>query len=190
MRLIVVAVLLGVVATSAEARPRFYMQIQGVKEPAGTKPSVQDQARTYFQQELGKHPEVVTTLKDPAPVGKELERELKARKLQGYGVVLRVTRVSHSLNPPAKGKVYHVLMVDVAVAIDAEKIPSGQLALAGEGNAQVGTEVSRLNEKERIQLTHEALLEAVHQAVGKSVTRLASPEKASKPPRRRARRKR
>jgi len=187
---IVVATLFALACGSADARPRFYMEIRGVKEPANTKPSIKAKALTYLQQELEKHAEVVTKLGDPPPQGEDLQRELKARRLQGYNLVLRVTKASHSLNPPAKGKVYRVLMVEVAVAIDADKIPSSQMALAGEGNAQVGTEVSRYKEKERVQLTHEALLEAIRQAVDKSVAKLSGGGKSKKSKKRRSRRKR
>jgi hypothetical protein len=162
---------LGAGAVS-EGRPRFYMEVRAVKEPPKTSPSLKERGKQVFLDELKKHPEVVTDLGDPPPTGAELAKALKTRRLTGYGLVLRITKVAHSLNPPAKGKVYKVLMVEVAVAIDAEKIPSGQMALAGEGNAQVGTEVSRVKEKERIQLTHEALTEAIRQAVGKSVAKL------------------
>lgn len=178
--LLVGALLLGALGEAA-ARPRLYFEIRGVKEPQGTKPSLKDRARAVFLEEIKKHPQVVTDLGDPPPA--DLAKALKSRRLAGYGLVLRVTKVAHSMNPPPKGKVYRVLMVEVAVAIDAEKIPSGQMALAGEGSAQVGTEVSRFKEKERVQLVNEALLEAIRQAVGKSIDKL-SPGAKKRPARR------
>lgn len=175
-------------AAASEGRPRFYMEVRSVKEPPRTSPSLKEPGKAIFLTELKKHPQVVTELGDPPPSGPDLEKALKAKRLTGYGLVLRITKASHSLNPPAKGKVYKVLMVEVSVAIDAEKIPSGQMALAGEGTAQVGTEVRRVKEKERVQLMHEALTEAIRQAVDRSVAKLSGGAKGGK--RRRSRRPR
>ena len=159
-------------AAASEGRPRFYMEVRAVKEPPKTTPSLTERGKAIFLSELKKHPQVVTELGDPPPSGPALEKALKARRLTGYGLVLRITKASHSLNPPPKGKVYRVLMVEVSVAVAAEKIPSGQMALAGEGTAQVGTEVSRVKEKERVQLMYEALTEAIRQAVDRSIGKL------------------
>jgi hypothetical protein len=175
------------VSAVAEARPRYYVELRGVKEPAKSRPSLRAKAKAIVPEEFGKHPAVVTSLGDPTPKGKALAKALKARRLTGYGVILRITKASHSILPPEKGKAYRRLLVEVAVAIDAEKIPSGQMALAGQGNAQVATEISRYTEKERDQLAHEALTEAVRQAVGKSVNKLSG-GKAKR--RRRGRRRR
>jgi hypothetical protein len=173
----------------AEAKPRLYWELREVREPAKAKPSMKSKARAIFNAELKKHPEVVTQL-DPRPSGDELAKTLKRRKLTGYAMVLRITKIGHSMNPPAPGKVYKVLMVEVNVAIDAEKIPSGQMALAGQGSAQVGTEVSRFKEKERIQLTIEALTEAIGQAVKRSVGKLTGKKKRRRRSRGRRRRAR
>lgn len=189
-RSVMLACGLVVVGTAAisEGRPRFYMEVRAVKEPPKTTPSLKERGKAIFLSELKKHPQVVTELGDPPPSGPALAKALKAKRLTGYGLVLRVTKASHSLNPPPKGKVYRVLMVEVSVAIDAEKIPSGQMALAGEGTSQVGTEVSRVKEKERVQLTYEALTEAIRQAVDRSVAKLGGGTKKGK--RRRSRRAR
>lgn len=181
-RSVMLACWLATLATAAvsEGRPRFYMEVRAVKEPPKTAPSLKERGKAVFLSELKKHPQVVTELSDPPPSGPALEKALKAKRLTGYGLVLRITRASHSLNPPAKGKVYKVLMVEVSVAIDAEKIPSGQIALAGEGTSQVGIEVSRVKEQERVQLTYEALTDAVRQAVDRSIDKLGGGTKGGK----------
>ena len=172
--------------TVAEARPRLYVELRDVKEPDGTKPSLTAKARAIVLREFGKHPAVVTQLGTPAPTGAALHKVLKKRRLKGFGTVLRITKASHSIKPPPKGKGYRMLLFEVAVAIDAEKIPTGQMALAGQGTATVGTEIGRFKEQERVQLSHEALTEAIRQAVDKSVKKLNPP----KGKRRRARRRR
>ena len=63
------------------------------------------------------------------------------------------------------------------MAIDAEKIPSGQITMAGEGSAQIGVEVSRFKQKELDKLTEEALADAIRQAVDKSIKKLSPPSK-------------
>lgn len=189
-RLLCAALILATPAAAVAKGAKLYIETRGVKEPPGTKPSLVDKARALLEAELKQQPAVTTDLGSPPPDAKRIEESLKAKRLQGYGIVLRVTKASHSLNPPAKGKVYKTLMVEVAVAIDAEKIPSGQMALAGEGTAEVGTEVARLQEKERVQLTHEALAEAIKQAVVRSVAKLTAPPEKAGGPGKRAPRKR
>jgi len=180
--------LLGLLAAApAQAKgPRFYFDVRGVQVPAGSRPELKEKARAILIAELKKQASVVLELGSPAPKGEELEKALKDRKLDGYGLVLRVTKSGHTLQPPPAGKTYKVLMVEVAVAIDAEKIPSGQMALAGEGTASVGTEVTSVKEKERLQLLGEALADAIKQAVAKSITKLGQ---AGKPEKRPARKK-
>jgi hypothetical protein len=176
-------------SASAKAR-RFYCELRGVQEPKGTSPSLKDKAKTLLMAELKKHPRVVLDLGSPPPRGEELSKSLKANGLDGYALVLRITKASHSLNPPAAGKVYKVLMVEVEVSIDAEKIPSGQMALAGQGSTQVGTEVNRFKDKERVELLHEALATATREAVSKSIAKLGGGKKRVKKRRSRRRKKR
>ena len=157
----------------AAGKAMFYFQVQGVRLAKGIDGKVEQQAQKLLHDILEKNPKIVTNLGDKPLAGKELEKQLKAMQLDGYGVILRVTKAQHSLEPPPKGKVFKILMVEVQVAIDAEKIPSGQMALAGEGMAQVGTETRKFNVKERDQLRGEALTDAINQAITKSVTRLS-----------------
>jgi hypothetical protein len=167
-------------------RPRLYLQVQDVKLSASVAQKkecrITGHARDLLTRELAGRPEVVTDLGGDAAKlkGPALERELKRRGLQGFGIVLRITACDHELLPPAQGKVYRVLMVNMGVAIDAEKIPSGQMALAGEGRASVGTEVSRIKEKERKQLLKEATGVAIKQAVDRTIAKTTKPAKRRK----------
>jgi hypothetical protein len=181
--------LLTLLATAgqADARPRFYFDVRGVKLPPKASASLKEKAKELLIAELKKQPSVVLELGDPRPSGAGLEQALKSRRLTGYGLVVRVTKAETTLQPPAPGKVFRVLSGEVDVAIDAEKVPSGQMALAGEGNAQVGTEVKQVKDKERTEILQEALAEAIKQAVVKSITRLAAPPKPEKPVRRKKR---
>ncbi len=173
------ALLAGTSPAIAAKPAKFYFEVRAVQVPAGAGADLKERARGVLLAELKKQPLVVMELGDPRPRGADLEKALKARKLAGYELVLRVVKSKHSLQPPPAGKVYKMLMVEVEVAIDAQKIPSGQMALAGEGTAQVGTEVSAVKQE----LLSEALGEAIKQAVAKSVSRLGAFQ-AGKPPRR------
>jgi hypothetical protein len=164
----------------APTGPRYYWEVRGIKVPPGSPPMLKDKAKGLFLAELKKQPAIVLELEPKPASADELEKALRARKLDGFGVVLRVTKSTHELRPPAPGKAFKTLMVEVSVAIDAEKLPSGQLALAGEGNSQVGTEVKAVKEKERLQLMVEALTDAIHQAVEKSVVKLSTPDKPAR----------
>jgi hypothetical protein len=176
------ALALVVGASSASAKPpKFYFQLRGVQAPAKSPASVKDKAKEVLIAELKKQPSVVLDLGQPA-TPEQLAEILKARKLDGYELMLRVVKSGHSLQPPPAGKLYKMLMVEVEVAIDAQKIPSGQMALAGEGSAQVGTEVKTVNEKEKLQLLGEALEKSISEAVAKSIKKLGA-AKYSKPPR-------
>ena len=177
------ALLLGASATAEAKPPRYFFQVRAVQVPPGSPASLKDKARATLVSELKNQPTVVLELGDPPPQGADLEKVLKARRLLGYELVLRVRKSSHELRPPAPGKTYKQLMVEVDVAIDAQQLPGGQLALAGEGSSQVGTEVTVVREREKQQLLGEALNDAIKQAVSRSVSKLGA-SKANTPRRR------
>lgn len=164
-------------ASPARARPSFYVSIRSVEQTDDGKCKLQEPARDLLDKSLSKHPSVVTRLRDPEPTGKALEAELKARKLTGYAVILRITRCAHRLMPPRPGHAYKILAVEVRTAIDAERLPSSKMAAAGDGMAEVATEVNRIKESELKSLRIEALGAAIGQAAGKFVAGLSQPER-------------
>lgn len=150
----------------AEAAPRYYFSVQHVRDDSQQNCPVVDAAKAIFLAELGRHPEVVVDVS--AATEKNIVR---------YNLDLRLTRCHSDVQPPAKGKVYRVLMADVKVAIDAEHMVTKQMALAGEGDAQIGTEISNVKETERVALLREALTDAVKQAVTRSIEKLTKSPK-------------
>ena len=170
--------------------PRFYLKIYSVKEPKGTKPSLTPLATKLLNKHLRRQPEVLLELGQKVSSRAELARVLAAKKLLGYELGLRVTKATHAMHPPQPGKVYKVLMVEVEVAIDMQKIPTDQLALAGEGSVQVGVETARFKEKERVDLLHEALRGAMKQAISRTMDKLKNPVITSRPKPRKRRKKR
>jgi hypothetical protein len=104
--------------------------------------------------------------------------KLIAKKgLRGFDFWLLVRKVAFELKPPAPGKAYKMLSAEVDVAIEVQTIPMGEMSLAGEGNAQVGTETAKDNEKERQELLKDAVKEACKQAIVKSISKLSEPPK-------------
>ncbi len=186
------AMLLGAAGAEAQAKKkRFYIKIYRVAEPKGSRPSLKPRATALLKKLLAQQPEVVTELGPKVMTKAQLAKHLEANKLVGYELGLRITKASHAMHPPKPGKVYKILMVDVAVAMDVQKIPTNQLALAGEGSASVGVETARLKEKERVELLHEGLGVAMKQAMTRTMHRIKNPVVTQKPfPRKRRKRKR
>ncbi|MCB9555993.1 MAG: hypothetical protein H6707_07805 [Deltaproteobacteria bacterium] len=130
--------------------------------------------------------------KDPqAPTAaKALETWLKAKRFAGYRIVVRLVRCATRLDPPLAGKRYPVQFAEVASAIDAERVPSGQMALAGTGDAQIGIEVSKPSARSQAEALKEALTASLRQAIERFVrTALTGKTQPKKRARKRSRRR-
>ena len=160
----------------ARTAPRFYVAVRDVTQAKEVKCELKSAAKSLLDKTLAKHPSVVTRLDKDDLSGAKLEAELKARKLVGYAVILRITRCTDRLLPPRAGHAYKVLAVEVATAIDAERMPSSKMAAAGDGSAEVATEVTTVKPKELDSLRLEALTAAIEQAVEKFVHGLEGDE--------------
>lgn len=172
------------------ARPKYYVQVQEVKQLVSKTCDLREQGKRLLTEQLTKHAEVITQLPGGVPADKAaLAKLLQQQGLEGYSLVLRITKCAHSLEPPRPGGTYKVLMVDVELALDAEKIPSGQLARAGEGQAQVGAEVAQVKPSELRQLQSEAAAVATNQAAD-GFLRSLQPKSGAKRKRKRPRRTR
>ncbi|MBW2733035.1 MAG: hypothetical protein JRH20_11640 [Deltaproteobacteria bacterium] len=182
----------AVAPSPALAKTRYYVGLQAVKEAKATKTcKLAKKANDLFLSLLDAEKTVTTRLEgNPAPRSKAFAAALKRQKLAGYATILRITTCKHELQPPQPGKSYKVLMVEVGIAIDAEKIPSGQLARAGMGSAQVGTEVSRIKPKELQSLREEALAAATKHAVKRFIATLDGKKTKKKSKARRSKRRR
>ena len=180
----------AVSAAPDKGKARFFVHLQAVKER--TKECRLAAAATKtVRQLLARAPAVTVDLGIPIPKDKKVLAALLAKRgLVGYGIVFRINSCKHSLEPPPKGKKRKVLMVEVNTVIDAEKLPVGQLALAGSGGGQVGTHASKVHPKELQQLRREALSVATKQAVARFLRTLTeAPSKRSKKKRQRRKRR-
>lgn len=194
-RFVIIAFMAALSAGNALAAPtkaKYYVAVQSVKEAAGTKACrLAEKAKQLFTSTLEAQPTVTTRFPaGKAPQGKGLAAALARHKLAGYGAVLRLTQCKHGLHPPRPGKAYKILMVELGVAIDAEKIPSGQLARAGTGSAQVGIEVARIKSKELQSLREEALAASIKQAVERFVATLGAKSSTKRKRSRRSKKRR
>jgi hypothetical protein len=179
MRLLgfVTIVSLGVslAAAPALADSKYYVVVRGVEEAAGVKTGIQPELQKLFTEELKKHPEF--TLEKPAGLPddpEQLAEELKKRKLKAFEVTLRVLDVVRETKPPAPGKQYRVLVRGIKLNVFGDTIPEKVMALGGDGEAQVGTEIGRGTdeEKEGKSLLMDASKDAIKQAVDMTVTKL------------------
>lgn len=174
----------------AQAKPRFFVQLRAVREAPKSTCHLAKKASQLVKATLAKVGMITLDLGVPLPKAKDaLAALLKKRKLTGYAIVFRITRCRHELKPPAPGKAYKTLAVDVATAVDAEKIPSGQIALAGTGDAQVQTEVTRIKPSELASLRDDALKSATEQSIGRFVKTLSQKPKRHRRRHRRTRRR-
>lgn len=162
--------------------PRYVVEVREVKQVASKTCDLREDGKRLLEAQLGKVPNVTT--RRPAAA-----KRSESPGAEGYALVLRIVRCEHALKPPPPGRAYRVLTADVAVALDAEKIPSGQLARAGDGEAQVGTEVQRIKPSELRELQSEALAAAIEQSVGKFVKSLDEKAHAKRKTARRKRRR-
>ena len=184
------SVAIGVVLTlstvQAGEKPRYLVRIDDVRTVDPSKCDLREPARKLVGKLLAADPRIaVVEAKAPTPSTEALKRQ----KQQAYGMAVRITRCTHELHPPASGKVYKTLMVEVATAVDAQKIPSGTLARAGEGNAQVGTETHRIKPKELASLRQEALASALQTSITKFIATLDKKKDKKRRKRRRKRRR-
>lgn len=155
---------------------KLYFELRSVSGDASVSEAIKIKARERLLSEMKQHPSVVLDLGlKPAADAGQIEAELQKRHLLGYALALRITKHKETVEPPAAGKKFLVFMAEYAVAIDAETLPSGKMALAGEGNAQVGVEGQSFKESERQEVRVEALTEAIKQAAGRAIKNLSRP---------------
>lgn len=167
---------------------KMYFEIRGVQTPANAPAGLKEQAKALLISELKKYPQVLLDLGNPPPTGDDIEKALKKNKAQGYAVILRITKAQSTVKPAAPGKIYQTLSAEIALAIDADKIPAGTMALAGEGSSEVATEIKKVDEKERQSLMADALIDSLSKAVKQTVIKMSSTKKD--PPAKSARKKR
>jgi hypothetical protein len=178
--------LLGVLSPSARAAAdatKFYVVVRGVDEAGGVHSGITSEAQKIFIDELRKHPELTLEPPPGLPTDPEqLHDALKARKLKALELTLRILGVTQATNPPPPGKQYRVLVRGIKLSVFGDTVPEKQMAIGGNGDAQVGAEIgANANEdREGKAALLDATKEAVKQAVDMTVTKLKFGDKPVK----------
>jgi hypothetical protein len=174
---------------AAAPSPKYLVVVRGVEEPASQKSEIADEAKSLFVAELKKHPEFTldwpSDLPDSATDPAGLDAALKKKKLRAFEVTLRILEVTRALEPPPPGKQYQVLTRGIRLSVFGDTLPDKVMAIGGDGESKIATEVSRQateaqTAKEGRSLLVEAAKVAIAQAVDMTVSKLALAAKPAK----------
>ncbi len=174
--------LLGLAAPASAAPLKFYVVVRGVDEAPGVHSGITTEAQKIFIDELKKHGEL--TLEPPPGLPSDpdqLKDALRAKKMRAYELTLRILGTTQATNPPPPGKQYRVLVRGIKLSVIGDTIPDKVMAIGGNGDAQVGTEIAaNANEdREGKSALVDATKEAVRQAVDMTVAKLKLNEKTT-----------
>ncbi len=174
-------------ASPAGAVTKFYVVVRGVEDASGGKSGIKDEALQLFREELGRHPELTLTAPAWLPANGDPEAfaaALKAHHEKALEVTLRILSVTQAVNPPPPGKQYRVLLRGIKLSVFGDSLPEKVLAIGGDGEAQVGTEIgANANlDKEGKPLLLDATKEAIKQAVEMTVAKLKLGDQKQKLP--------
>ena len=184
--------LLGL-ASPATANPlKYYVVVRGVDEAPGVHSGITSEAQKIFLDELRKHSEL--TLEPPPGLPSDpdqLKDALKAKKMSAYELTLRILSITQQTNPPPAGKQFRVLVRGIKLSVIGDTIPDKVMAIGGNGDAQVGTEIApNANEdKEGKGALLDATKDAVRQAVDLTVEKLKLSGKSAPAKKRKAKAK-
>jgi hypothetical protein len=185
---LVVALALAATASAEPRAARYFVRVRNVIESPGVQSGFVDQAKALLDDELKKHDAI--TLDWPADLPSEadgeeaLRKALRQRKLRAFELTLKILDVKRALDPPPPGKQYRILKRGIKLSIFGSTLPDKVLAIGGDGDAQVATEIGKLADvdKEGTNLMTEATKEAVRQAVEMTLGKLDLADKPQKLP--------
>jgi len=171
---VVAGLVLGFASRPAGANGKYFIRIAETEEASGVKSGLTDEAKKLLREELTKRPQfVLDDGKMPADPDK-LAGELKKRNLKGYKVFVRLTKVATEILPPKEGRPYKQLSATVRADIIGVTLPGEVMALGGDGESSTTTEISGKPKDDEVdQLKHDALADALSQAVDKALVKLA-----------------
>jgi hypothetical protein len=154
-------------APAIAAGAKYLVELAPTDESPGLGSGLLKEARQALHDELEKRAEWAV---DPAGVPTDaagLKAFLAAHGLVGYGLHARLLNVTHTVLPPADGKKWKVLEVDVTVTLVGASIPDAKLAIGGDGDSTDDEEIAgdAPSAKELKQAEADTLADAISQAV-------------------------
>jgi hypothetical protein len=172
---VVAGLVLGWLGRPAAAGGKYYIRIAETEETPGLKSGLVDDAKKILHDELAKRPEFVLELKDLPSDPDQLAAELKKRNLKGYKVFVRLNQVGTEVVPPRQGRPYRQVAATVRASLVGVTLPGEVMALGGDGESTTATEFSGAKPRDAdvAQLKHEALTDALTQAIDKALVKLA-----------------
>jgi hypothetical protein len=159
----------------ARTSAKYFVVVRGVDEAPGVESGFVDEAKQLFIAELKRHPEFL--LEPPPGLPSEpakMAKALKQKHLRAFEVTLKILDVHGELQPPKPGKIYKTLVRSIKLSVFGVTLPERILAIGGDGDAEVATEVGKSEDidKEAKQLLAECTKVAVGQAVDMTLTKL------------------
>jgi hypothetical protein len=149
-------------APLAHARVRYYLEVGSIEEgPAASVKfggALQDIVKSAFKKQ-GEFEIAEGTFSPPSGS--------KAFLVKG-----RIDKYKKEVKPPAPGKRYQTVEVEVRVSLLGTTKPGESFGFRGDGEAIVGTEVSAVTDAEILEASKDALREAFAKAVEKSANEL------------------
>jgi hypothetical protein len=117
---------------------------------------------------------------DPA----ELEKYFKKKKLKGYEINIRLTKLTQTTSAPKPGERFKTLSVTIAASIFGTSFPQKSFAVGGDGESTVEIPIRVENPKDVEAAKGDALKDAIQQAVVKTLRSLEVGQSSPKPEKR------
>lgn len=183
--------------TAAAQAPRYYIHIRAVELGDSVGAASADSKVTREQESALAREKLLEALKKRSEVTMELTAsptdtaavaaELKQRKLRGYELTLRLLKLERIVRPIPAGKKFPVLEQNIKLALVGTAIPGDVLALGGDGEATVQSEVGlQVSERQERDLLNDTMQDAIDQAINQALQKLKiGPMKPPKDPPRR-----
>ena len=159
-------------------KPRYFLIFREVLEAPGVVTGLKDSVKPLLVEALRQYPEIVLELPDAPQDPEALDAYLKKRGLKGYEINIRLTKLVKELKEARPGERRKVLAVTVGVSIFGTSFPGKSFAIGGDGESTVEIRVLKETPKDVDALKHDALKDALEQAIPKTLRTLeAGPTK-------------
>ena len=162
------------VAVRSQEPPRYYVALRQTLEAPGLNSGLKDRVRPLVIGEFRQRPAFVLELPDAPQDPAEFAKYLKKRGLKAYEINVRLTKLTQTVRQVRPNAPHRTIRVTVGASLFGTSLPAKSFAVGGEGESTVEVtvrdEIPKMIEQARI----EALRDAIHEAVARTVTTLES----------------